>query len=222
MESANRGEGGYCLDEKSTGLQKGNRYCYFEGRTAQAGGVRNNSNECAVLVSKGSADYQGGTGFPRQAEIDQPDLTAAWGVGPNGVRPRTSAAGPYRDSNSAAEAAPISSSSKGPESKGRERRSTSCVKARFSSTGRCSKASSSASVSLLINTPYQPTGGRKGSLFGGCRLRGRATFTSVGQRSSADVAAVWLRLRLFPWALTDICVSENVVAMLRTAEESVG
>jgi hypothetical protein len=37
-----------------------------------------------------------GTGFPRHAEIDQPDLTAAGDVGPNGVRPRTSAAGPCK------------------------------------------------------------------------------------------------------------------------------
>ena len=41
-----------------------------------------------------------------------------------------------------------------------------------------------------------------------------------GERGSADVAVVWLRLRLFPWVLSDICVSENVVAMLRTAEEA--
>jgi len=165
MESANRGERRYTLDEKSAGLQKGNGYGYFEGRTAQAGGVRNDGNECPVLVSKRPADYQGRTGFPRHAEIDQPDLTAAGDVGPNGVRPRTSAAGPYKQSNRAVEAAPISSSSKGPESKGRERRSTSCVKARLSSTGRRSKASSSASVSLLMNTSYQPTGGRKRSPF---------------------------------------------------------
>jgi hypothetical protein len=57
--------------------------------------VRNDGNECAVLVSHRRAEYQGGTGFPRHAEIDQPDLTAARGVGPNGVRPRTSAAGPH-------------------------------------------------------------------------------------------------------------------------------
>ena len=92
--------------------------------------------------------------FPAMPKSISQDLTAAGDVGPNGVRPRTSAAGPYKQSNRAAEAAPISSSSKGPESKGRERRSTSCVKARFSSTGRCSKASSSASVSLLMNTSY--------------------------------------------------------------------
>ena len=72
MESANRGERRYTLDEKSAGLQKGNRYGYFEGRTAQAGGVRNDGNESAVLVSKRPADYHGGTGFPRHAEIDQP------------------------------------------------------------------------------------------------------------------------------------------------------
>ena len=96
MESANRGERRYTLDEKSAGLQKGNRHGCFEGRTAQAGRVRNDGNECPVLVSKRPADYQGGTGFPRRAEIDQPDLTAAGDVGPNGVRPRTSAAGPYK------------------------------------------------------------------------------------------------------------------------------
>ena len=96
MESANRGKRRYTLNEKSAGLQKENRYGHFEGRTAQAGGVRNDSNECAVLLSKGPADDQGGTGFPRPAEIDQPDLTAAGDVGPNGVRPGTSAAGPYK------------------------------------------------------------------------------------------------------------------------------
>jgi hypothetical protein len=58
--------------------------------------VGNDGNECAVLVSKSHADYQGGTGFPRHAEIDQPDLTAAGDVGPNGVRPRISVAGPYK------------------------------------------------------------------------------------------------------------------------------
>ena len=31
MESANRGERRYTLDEKSAGLQKGNRYGDFEG-----------------------------------------------------------------------------------------------------------------------------------------------------------------------------------------------
>jgi hypothetical protein len=62
--------------------------------------VRNDGNECAALVSKGPPDYQGGTSFPSPAEIDQPDLTAAGDVGPNGVRPRTSAAGPYKQSNS--------------------------------------------------------------------------------------------------------------------------
>src|SRR2546422_4693734 len=67
---------------ESTGLQKGNRYGHFEGRTAQAGCVRNDGNECAVLVSKSPADYQGGTSFPRHAEIDQPDLTAARGGRP--------------------------------------------------------------------------------------------------------------------------------------------
>jgi len=67
--------------------------------------VRNDGNKRAVLVSQRPADYQGGTGFSRHAEIDQPDLTAAGDVGPNGVRPRTSAAGPYKQSNRAAEAA---------------------------------------------------------------------------------------------------------------------
>ena len=55
-QRANCGERRYTLDEKSTGLQKGDRYGYFEGRAAQAGGVRNDGNECAVLVSKGHAD----------------------------------------------------------------------------------------------------------------------------------------------------------------------
>jgi hypothetical protein len=64
MESANRGERRYSLDEKSAGLQKGNRPGYFEGRTAQAGGVRNDGKECPVLYSNRPADYQGGTGFP--------------------------------------------------------------------------------------------------------------------------------------------------------------
>jgi len=86
MERANGGEGRYTLDEKSAGLQKGSRYSYFEGRTAQPGGVRNDGNECAVLVSERPADHQGGTSFPHHAEIDQPDLTAAGDVGPNGVR----------------------------------------------------------------------------------------------------------------------------------------
>ena len=46
-------------------------------QVAQAGGVQNDGNECAVLVSKRPADDQGGAGFPRHAEIDQPDLAAA-------------------------------------------------------------------------------------------------------------------------------------------------
>jgi hypothetical protein len=41
-----------------------------------------------------------------------------------------------------------------------------------------------------------------------------------GKRGSADVAAVWLRLRPFPWALAGMRMSENLVAMLRTAEEA--
>ena len=40
------------------------------------------------------------------------------------------------------------------------------------------------------------------------------------ERGSADVAALWLRLRPFPWALTDMYMSDNVVAMLRTKEEA--
>jgi ribosomal protein L21E len=62
VERAKRGERRYSLDEKNAGLQKGNRHGYFEGRTAQAGGVRNDGNECAVLVSERPADYQGRTG----------------------------------------------------------------------------------------------------------------------------------------------------------------
>jgi preprotein translocase subunit SecG len=41
--------------------------------------------------------------------------------------------------------------------------------------------------------------------------QGQGLFAAAGrgseellQRGSADVAAVWLRLQLFPWALTDI------------------
>src|SRR5579872_3383666 len=103
MERADRRERRHALDEKSAGLQKGNRHGHFEGRTAQAGGVRNDGNEGAVLVSKRPADDQRGTGFPRHAEIDQPDLTAGAGW------PSSSS----RDASRAAEAAPISPSSKG-------------------------------------------------------------------------------------------------------------
>ena len=82
VESANGGKRRYTRNEKSAGPQNENRYGYFEGRTAQAGGVRNDGNECAVLVSKSHADYQGGTSFPHHTEIDQPDLTAARGGPP--------------------------------------------------------------------------------------------------------------------------------------------
>lgn len=51
VESANGGERRYTLDEKNTGLQKGNRYGHFEGRTAQAGGVRNKGKEKRYQVS---------------------------------------------------------------------------------------------------------------------------------------------------------------------------
>jgi len=64
MESANRGERGYSLDEKSAGLQKRNRYSHLEGRPAQAGGVRNDGNECAVLVSKPPLTTRAGRVFP--------------------------------------------------------------------------------------------------------------------------------------------------------------
>jgi hypothetical protein len=40
------------------------------------------------------------------------------------------------------------------------------------------------------------------------------------KRGSVDVVAVWLRLRPFPWALSDIITSDNVFRMLRTAEEA--
>ena len=63
MEGAHGGERRYTLDEKRSWLQKGNWNRYLIGRATQAGGVRDDSNQGAVLVSKRHADHQSRASF---------------------------------------------------------------------------------------------------------------------------------------------------------------
>ena len=116
----------------------------------------NNGDQCAVRISEGYADYQGGTDLLRHPEVKKPDIAA------DGRRSRPA-------SNRSAASA-ISKSSKGPESNGTARRKNSTVKTRFSSSGNASKDSRSSAVWLLMYLgypfPYPSAKGYHGNAFG--------------------------------------------------------
>src|ERR1017187_130616 len=100
----------------------------------------NNGDQCAVRISEGYADYQGGTDLLRHPEVKKPDIAA------DGHRSRPA-------SNRSAASA-VSESSKGPESNGTARRKNSTVKTRFSASGKASNASRSSAVWLLMFLGY--------------------------------------------------------------------
>ena len=70
------------LYDKRTRLEERNFDRDFESRSSKAGGVWNDGDQRAIRVSEVHADYQGRSYFLRHPEIEEPDLSPAWGHSP--------------------------------------------------------------------------------------------------------------------------------------------
>jgi hypothetical protein len=59
--------------------QKRNRNSHFESRSADAGGVRHQRCESAILIARWHAEHQGRPYLGGEAQVNEPDVTPPWG-----------------------------------------------------------------------------------------------------------------------------------------------